>query len=358
MNKKLIDLQHITKSFDGQMILDDLNLYIRENEFLTLLGPSGCGKTTTLRILGGFETPDRGHVIFDDQDITKLPPNKRQLNTVFQKYALFTHMTIAENIAFGLKIKNKSKSYINDKIAYALKLVNLEGYGNRMPDSLSGGQQQRIAIARAIVNEPKVLLLDEPLGALDLKLRQDMQYELIRLKNELGITFIYVTHDQEEALTMSDTIVVMNQGYIQQIGSPEKIYNEPENAFVADFIGDSNIIGGIMIEDKLVEILSARFPCVDTGFGTNRPVDVVIRPEDIILSSPADGRLAGIVTHLIFKGVHYEMEVTTPDGYEWLVHSTGMYPIGTQVGIDVDPFNIQIMHKPASEDEEAVKIDE
>ena len=358
MNKKLIDLQHITKSFDGQMILDDLNLYIRENEFLTLLGPSGCGKTTTLRILGGFETPDRGHVIFDDQDITKLPPNKRQLNTVFQKYALFTHMTIAENIAFGLKIKNKSKSYINDKIAYALKLVNLEGYGNRMPDSLSGGQQQRIAIARAIVNEPKVLLLDEPLGALDLKLRQDMQYELIRLKNELGITFIYVTHDQEEALTMSDTIVVMNQGYIQQIGSPEKIYNEPENAFVADFIGDSNIIGGIMIEDKLVEILSARFPCVDTGFGTNRPVDVVIRPEDVILSSPADGRLAGIVTHLIFKGVHYEMEVTTPDGYEWLVHSTGMYPVGTQVGIDVDPFNIQIMHKPASEDEEAVKINE
>ena len=358
MNKKLIDLQHITKSFDGQMILDDLNLYIRENEFLTLLGPSGCGKTTTLRILGGFETPDRGHVIFDDQDITKLPPNKRQLNTVFQKYTLFTHMTIAENIAFGLKIKNKSKSYINDKIAYALKLVNLEGYGNRMPDSLSGGQQQRIAIARAIVNEPKVLLLDEPLGALDLKLRQDMQYELIRLKNELGITFIYVTHDQEEALTMSDTIVVMNQGYIQQIGSPEKIYNEPENAFVADFIGDSNIIGGIMIEDKLVEILSARFPCVDTGFGTNRPVDVVIRPEDIILSSPADGRLKGTVTHLIFKGVHYEMEVTTPDGYEWLVHSTGMYPVGTQVGIDVDPFNIQIMHKPASEDEEAVKIDE
>ena len=250
MNNKLIDLQHISKSYDGSIILDDLSLYIRENEFLTLLGPSGCGKTTTLRILGGFESPDQGRVIFGGEDITKLPPNKRQLNTVFQKYALFTHMTIAENIAFGLKIKNKSKAYIDDKIKYALKLVNLDSYGNRMPDSLSGGQQQRIAIARAIVNEPKVLLLDEPLGALDLKLRQDMQYELIRLKNELGITFIYVTHDQEEALTMSDTIVVMNQGYIQQIGTPERIYNEPENAFVADFIGDSNIIDSIMLHDE------------------------------------------------------------------------------------------------------------
>ena len=252
MSTKLIDLQHITKSFDGQMVLDDLNLYIRENEFLTLLGPSGCGKTTTLRILGGFETPDTGKVIFDGEDITGLAPNKRQLNTVFQKYALFTHMTIAENIAFGLRIRKKPESYIKDKISYALKLVNLDGYENRMPDSLSGGQQQRIAIARAIVNEPKVLLLDEPLGALDLKLRQDMQYELIRLKNELGITFIYVTHDQEEALTMSDTIVVMNQGYIQQIGTPEDIYNEPENAFVADFIGDSNILNGTMLQDKLV----------------------------------------------------------------------------------------------------------
>ena len=357
MNKKLIDLQNISKAFDGQMVLDDLNLYIRENEFLTLLGPSGCGKTTTLRILGGFETPDTGHVIFDGADITKLPPNKRQLNTVFQKYALFTHMTIAENIAFGLKIKNKSKAYIDDKIKYALKLVNLDGFENRMPDSLSGGQQKRIAIARAIVNEPKVLLLDEPLGALDLKLRQDMQYELIRLKNELGITFIYVTHDQEEALTMSDTIVVMNQGYIQQIGSPEKIYNEPENAFVADFIGESNIISSTMIEDKLVEILGVKFPCVDTGFGCNQPVDVVIRPEDVLLSSPANGKMKGVVTHLIFKGVHYEMEVTA-NGYEWLVHSTGMFPVGTEVGIDVDPFNIQIMNKPASEDEEAVGVNE
>lgn len=357
MKKVLIDLKNISKSFDGQMVLDDLNLYIRENEFLTLLGPSGCGKTTTLRILGGFETPDTGCVIFDGKDITKLPPNKRQLNTVFQRYALFAHMTIAENIAFGMKIKKKSKSYIDDKIKYALKLVNLEGFENRMPDSLSGGQQQRIAIARAIVNEPKVLLLDEPLGALDLKLRQDMQYELIRLKNELGITFLYVTHDQEEALTMSDTIVVMNQGYIQQIGSPEKIYNEPENAFVADFIGDSNIISAVMIEDKLVEIFGTRFPCVDTGFGQNKPVDAVIRPEDVILSSPPAGKMKGVVTHLIFKGVHYEMEVTAC-GYEWLVHSTGMYPVGTEVGIDVDPFNIQIMNKPASEDEEAAGINE
>ena len=357
MSNRLIDLQHITKSFGSSTILDDMSLYIRENEFLTLLGPSGCGKTTTLRIIGGFETPDKGQVLFDGKDITNLPPNKRQLNTVFQKYALFTHMNIAENIAFGLKIKGKSKSYINDKIKYALKLVNLYGYENRMPDSLSGGQQQRVAIARAIVNEPKVLLLDEPLGALDLKLRQDMQYELIRLKNELGITFIYVTHDQEEALTMSDTIVVMNQGYIQQIGTPEDIYNEPENAFVADFVGDSNIFDAVMVQDKLVQILGAKFACVDTGFGTNKPVDAVIRPEDVELVAPENGTIQGVVTHLIFKGVHYEMEVTA-NGFEWLVHSTGMFPVGTAVGIRVDPFNIQIMHKPESEDEEAVAVDE
>lgn len=357
MSKKLIDLKNISKAYGDSVILDDLNLYVKENEFLTLLGPSGCGKTTTLRIIGGFETPDKGQVIFDGTDITKLPPNERQLNTVFQKYALFTHMTIADNIAFGLKIKNKSRQYIKDKIDYALKLVNLEGFGNRSVDSLSGGQQQRIAIARAIVNEPKLLLLDEPLGALDLKLRQDMQYELIRLKNELGITFIYVTHDQEEALTMSDTIVVMNQGYIQQIGSPEDIYNEPQNAFVADFIGESNIIDGTFIEDEVVEILGSKFKCVDKGFGKNKPVDVVIRPEDIDLVDPKDGTITGIVTSLIFKGVHYEMDVMA-NGHEWLVHSTDLSPVGAMVGIKVDPFDIQIMQKPQSEDEEAVISDE
>ena len=314
-------------------------------------------KTTTLRILGGFESPDKGQVIFDGQDITHLPPNKRNLNTVFQKYALFSHMSVSENIAFGLKISGKSDAYIKDKIRYALKLVNLEGYENRLPDSLSGGQQQRIAIARAIVNEPRLLLLDEPLGALDLKLRQDMQYELIRLKNELGITFIYVTHDQEEALTMSDTIVVMNQGYIQQMGSPEDIYNEPQNAFVADFIGESNIIEGIMIQDRLVQILGAKFDCVDTGFGQNKPVDVVIRPEDVDLVEPEKGTITGVVTHLIFKGVHYEMEVQA-NGFEWLVHSTDLFPVGQKVGIHVDPFDIQIMNKPESEDEEAIGVNE
>lgn len=357
MAKKLIQLENITKSYGSHVVLDDLNLFFNENKFLTLLGPSGCGKTTTLRIIGGFETPDTGRVIFDGEDITKLPPNKRKLNTVFQKYALFTHMNIEENIAFGLKIAGKTDKYIKDKVSYALKLVGLDDYGKRMPDSLSGGQQQRIAIARAIVNEPQVLLLDEPLGALDLKLRQDMQYELIRLKNELGITFVYVTHDQEEALTMSDTIVVMNQGYIQQIGSPEDIYNEPENAFVADFIGDSNIIDAIMIQDKLVSFMDSKWPCVDTGFGNNKPVDVVIRPEDVILTSPEKGIIKGVVSHLIFKGVHYEMEVQA-GGFEWLVHSTTMFPVGTEVGIDVDPFNIQIMHKPESEDEEAVGVEE
>ena len=356
MSTPLIELSHISKAFDGDIILDDLNLKVHENEFITLLGPSGCGKTTTLRIIGGFEKPDMGQVLFEGKDITQIPPNKRPLNTVFQKYALFMNMSIEENIAFGLKISGKSKSYIQDKIKYALKLVNLDGFEKRSVDSLSGGQQQRIAIARAIVNEPKVLLLDEPLGALDLKLRQDMQYELIRLKNELGITFIFVTHDQEEALTMSDQVVVMNKGYIQQMGTPEQIYNEPENAFVADFIGDSNILPGIMLHDRLVRILNTDFVCVDEGFGTNRPVDVVIRPEDLRLGVPGAGSLDGVVTHLIFKGVHYEMEVLA-GGFEWLVQSTKCWPVGMKVSLAVDPFDIQIMHKPESEDEEAMVID-
>lgn len=344
MSNRLIDLIGINKSFDNTMVLDDLNLYIRENEFLTLLGPSGCGKTTTLRIIGGFETPDSGKVLFSGEDITSLPPNKRQLNTVFQKYALFPHMNIAENIAFGLKIKNKSKSYIDDKIKYALKLVNLDGYEKRMPNQLSGGQQQRIAIARAIVNEPKLLLLDEPLGALDLKLRQDMQYELIRLKNELGITFIYVTHDQEEALTMSDTIVVMNKGKIQQIGRPEDIYNEPKNAFVADFIGESNILDGVMLEDYVVKFFGRKFQCVDKGFAPNEPVDVVIRPEDVDIVPPEQGHLCGTVTSVTFKGVHYDTIVDFK-GFKWLIQTTDYCPVDAYIGIRLNPEDIHIMHK-------------
>lgn len=356
MAKELIRLEGISKSFGDNLVLDDFNLIVNENEFITLLGPSGCGKTTTLRIVGGFETPDEGRVIFEGRDITNIPPNKRHINTVFQKYALFPHMSIEENIAFGLKVSKKSDQYIKDKVKYALKLVNLEGFEKRKIDSLSGGQQQRIAMARAIVNEPKVLLLDEPLGALDLKLRQEMQYELIRLKNELGITFIYVTHDQEEALTMSDKVVVMNDGYIQQMGTPEEIYNEPQNAFVADFIGDSNIVDGVMLEDRLVEICGTTFDCVDEGFGKNKPVDVVIRPEDIILSAPGKGLMDGEVIHNVFIGVHYEMEVLA-GGYEWLVQSTKSMPVGAKVSMYVEPDNIQIMHKPQSKDEEAIALD-
>ncbi len=353
----LIELIDISKSFDKELVLDEFDLSIKENEFITLLGPSGCGKTTTLRILGGFETPDTGKVMFKGEDITSLAPNKRHINTVFQKYALFPNMNIAENIAFGLKISGKSKDYIKDKVEYALKLVNLSGYEKRKVDSLSGGQQQRIAIARAIVNEPKVLLLDEPLGALDLKLRQEMQYELIRLKNELGITFLYVTHDQEEALTMSDKVVVMNRGYIQQMGTPEEIYNEPENAFVADFIGDSNIVDGIMLEDRVVRICGKIFPCIDEGFGKNKPVDVVIRPEDIIIGKPGSGIMDGVVTSNVFIGVHYEMCIEA-GGFEWLAQNTVSYPVGSRISIDVIPENIQIMNKPQSEDEEALALDE
>ena len=353
----LIELIDISKSFDKELVLDEFDLSIKENEFITLLGPSGCGKTTTLRILGGFETPDTGKVMFKGEDITSLAPNKRHINTVFQKYALFPNMNIAENIAFGLKISGKSRDYIKDKVEYALKLVNLSGYEKRKVDSLSGGQQQRIAIARARVNEPKVLLLDEPLGALDLNLRQERQYELISLKNELGITFLYVTHDQEEALTMSDKVVVMNRGYIQQMGTPEEIYNEPENAFVADFIGDSNIVDGTMLEDRVVRICGKIFPCIDEGFGKNKPVDVVIRPEDIIIGKPGSGIMDGVVTSNVFIGVHYEMCIEA-GGFEWLAQNTVSYPVGSRISIDVIPENIQIMNKPQSEDEEALALDE
>lgn len=357
MKNAILKLENVTKSFDDKMILNNLNLEIGKNEFVTLLGPSGCGKTTTLRIIGGFEMPDQGRVMFEGKDITKLSPDKRHINTVFQKYSLFSHMTVADNIAFGLKLKNKSKSYIDDKIKYALRLVELEGFENRKPTSLSGGQQQRIAIARAIVNEPEILLLDEPLGALDLKLRQDMQRELVKIKNEVGITFVYVTHDQEEALTMSDRIVVMNQGLIQQMGTPVDIYNEPQNAFVADFIGDSNIIDGIMPEDKLVIIQGRNFPCVDSGFAKNELVDVVIRPEDVVVRPKGQGILDGMVQSVLFKGVHYEIKVVVED-YEWMIHSTLPAQVGTEVGLYVLPENIQIMHKPVSSAQEVIKKDE
>ena len=374
--ERIIELKNVCKEFDGVTVVDAMNLYVRKGEFLTFLGPSGCGKTTTLRMIAGFEMPTSGEILLNGKDIAHLPPNERPVNTVFQKYALFPHLNIFENVAFGLKLKRIEKKYVdkkgNEKVKYeklpkeviaakvkkALEIVDLAGFEKRSVSTLSGGQQQRIAIARAIVNEPEILLLDEPLGALDLKMRKEMQLELKAMHKRLGITFIYVTHDQEEALTLSDTIVVMNKGYIQQMGTPEQIYNEPENAFVADFIGESNIVPGIMLRDELVEIFGAKFACVDKGFGKNKPVDVVIRPEDIDLVEPEKGTLEGVVTHLIFKGVHYEMEVTTPDGFEWLVHSTDMFPVGKKVGIHVDPFDIQIMNKPASEDEEAVGVNE
>lgn len=354
MVDKIIDIKHLSKSFGDKKVLEDINLYIRRGEFLTLLGPSGCGKTTLLRMIAGFLQPDEGSILMDGKELAGIPPHERPLNTVFQRYALFPHMDVYDNIAFGLKLKKVPADEIDKRVRKVLKLVAMSDYEDRDVETLSGGQQQRIAIARAIVNQPKVLLLDEPLAALDLKMRKDMQTELKEMHKKLGITFVYVTHDQEEALTMSDTVVVMNQGYIQQMGSPEQIYNEPENAFVADFIGESNIISATMIRDELVEIFGCKFPCVDKGFGENKPVDVVIRPEDIDLVEPEKGSIVGTVTHLIFKGVHYEMEVTTPDGFEWLVHSTDMFPVGKKVGIHVDPFDIQIMNKPESEDEQAV----
>ena len=357
MKKKLIELKSVSKAFDGETILAGIDLDIHDKEFVTLLGPSGCGKTTTLRIIGGFATPDSGEVLFEGKSILNIPSYKRPVNTVFQRYALFPHLNVFENVAFGLRIQKKSNDEIRRKVGAMLEMVNLGGYESRSISTLSGGQQQRVAIARALVNEPRVLLLDEPLGALDLKMRQDMQYELKNIHKQAGITFIYVTHDQEEALTLSDTIAIMNQGVIQQIGSPEDIYNEPRNAFVADFIGDSNIIDGIMVKDLLVNILGVNFPCVDTGFGTDSPVDVVIRPEDVILVSPDQSQMTGVVTSLMFKGVHYEMDVMA-NGYEWLVHSTKMEPVGARVGIYVEPENIQIMHKPRSEDEEVSSADD
>ena len=340
---RMIHLENISKEYDGVTVLDDINLYIRKKEFVTLLGPSGCGKTTTLRIIGGFEYPTTGRVLFEGKDITSLPPYKRRVNTVFQKYALFPHLDVRNNIAFGLKLKKMSRAEIDKRVDKMLNLVNMSGYGKRSVDSLSGGQQQRIAIARSLVNEPEVLLLDEPLGALDLKLRKEMQLELKSMQQQLGITFLYVTHDQEEALTMSDTIVVMNAGHILQIGTPKTIYDEPANAFVANFIGESNIIRGTMVRDELVNFNNVDFPCVDSGFGENAPVDVVVRPEDIVIVGEDIGQLTGTVKSVLFKGVHYEMMIDTGD-FTWKVHSTTMQPAGSRVGLTIVPFNIHIMH--------------
>ena len=358
---ELIRLEGIVKSFDDTMVLNGIDLSVDENEFVTLLGPSGCGKTTTLRIIAGFEKPDEGRVYFNGKDITDMPANQRPVNTVFQNYALFPHMSVGENIAFSLRVKNKSEDEIRDRVKKALKLVNLKGFENRKIDQLSGGQQQRIAMARAIVNEPKVLLLDEPLGALDLKLRQEMEYELVRLKNELGITFIYITHDQEEALTMSDKVVVMNEGYIQQEGSPQEIYDEPVNAFVADFIGDSNIVSGQMVDERVVRIDGVDYPCIDgteEGFPPRRRVDVVIRPEDIDIVPYGKGQWNGEIISKLFIGVHYEMLVQSEDGkIEWLLQNYDQHDEGEKIGMKVDPENIQIMHKPKSDAESAIEID-
>lgn len=342
--EKIITLQNIAMSFDGEKVLDNLNLSISDGEFVTLLGPSGCGKTTTLRIIGGFITPDSGDVFFAGERINDKPPHKRKVNTIFQRYALFPHLNVFENVAFGMRVQKKSRAEIQDTVTRMLKLVNLSGFEKRGVQTLSGGQQQRVAIARALANQPKVLLLDEPLAALDLKLRKDMQVELKNIQKSLGITFIYVTHDQEEALSMSDTVVVMDSGRIQQIGTPQDIYNEPENAFVADFIGESNILDGIMHEDYLVEFFGRRFQCLDAGFAEREPVDVVIRPEDIDIVKPEKGDLTGTVTGVTFKGVHYETIVDFK-GFKWLIQTTDFYPPDSVIGIVLHPEDIHIMKK-------------
>ena len=341
---KLIELDNLTKEYNGQVVLKGIHLDINEKEFVTLLGPSGCGKTTTLRIMGGFEEANGGRVLFDGQDISSLPPYKRELNTVFQKYALFPHMNVFDNIAFGLKIKKMDKDTIKHKVERMLKLVGLEGFGPRNINQLSGGQQQRVAIARALVNEPKVLLLDEPLGALELKLRKAMQIELKNIQQEVGITFVYVTHDQEEALTMSDTIVVMNEGQIQQIGSPTDIYNEPENRFVAQFIGDSNIIEGTFVKDYLVSFDNQEFECVDKGFDEGQEVDIVLRPEDLDIVDVGKGKIEGVVRSIVFKGVHYEIIVETKDR-NYMVHTTDISEVGKKVNLDFWPEDIHVMEK-------------
>ena len=344
MSKELIRLRNIRMAFDDEVVLNDLNLYINDKEFLTLLGPSGCGKTTTLRIIGGFTTPTSGDVTFDGVRINDVPPHKRQINTVFQKYALFPHLDVFENIAFGLRIAKVPAEEIEERVTEMLGVVSLKGFEHRKITQLSGGQQQRVAIARALVNRPKVLLLDEPLGALDLRLRKDMQNELKRIQQQMGITFIYVTHDQEEALAMSDTVVVMDKGKIQQIGTPEDIYNEPKNAFVADFIGESNILNGTMVRDNVVKMYGKEFPCVDGGFAPNEPVDVVIRPEDIDIVPVEQGQLAGTVTNVTFKGMQYDIIVDFR-GFKWLIQTTDHSPVGARIGVKIDPDGFHIMKK-------------
>ncbi|HIU95049.1 MAG TPA: ABC transporter ATP-binding protein [Candidatus Aphodomorpha intestinavium] len=346
-DRHLIELIDVSKDYAGDVALEHVTLYVKDGEFITLLGPSGCGKTTMLRLIAGFIMPTSGRIEMDGVDIANVPPYKRRINTVFQKYALFPHLNVFDKIAFGLKIKKLDKRTIEEKVNAMLELVNLRGYGKRYVDQLSGGQQQRVAIARALVNEPQVLLLDEPLGALDLKLRKEMQVELKRMQQRLGITFIYVTHDQEEALTMSDTIVVLKDGVIQQIGTPADIYNEPKNPFVADFIGESNIVPGIMLQDYRVQIRGAAYECVDAGFGRNVEVDVVVRPEDIDIVPPEQARLRGVVQSVVFMGVHYEVDVDC-GGYEWVVHTTDYVAVGDEVGLSLPPDAFHVMKKTRS----------